>query len=468
MEQITDGLKEQFAKNISLVIQQEGSKLRKCVTNGTQDTEVISFESMTTHEVESRTRHLIDPDNHLHGHYADDGDRDRLEQIEFKIPTISRRFLTASAYHWNATMDRNDKLNLLTDPTSHFPKMAGWAMGRQQDRVIISAFASPVRAGRTGNNVINFDVANNVVPVGLKVTDVNLGLNAQAAIAANRGIINSKRAGLTVDKLIKAHHILKKRSFGMYDKLYLLCSSNQISDLLRDPQITNYDYNNVRALVSGEVNSFLGFTFITSEMLGGIFDNTGDAGQSRYAVKDCYAFNEGAIRFNTVSGSNKKGIEELVQYHYAKVLYYSEAFGASRDNEQAVVVIKCLENYDRSSHQGTLWKEAANENHRRGVHSITMPWQMFGNQYRNIDNTEDIDANNLAVIANDNLATRVRGMVMRRAATGAIGGGAAAVSSVDIGIGGVGIAGVDVGIGDDIVEDDNFSGGIVESEHDDE
>ncbi|WP_375318943.1 phage capsid protein [Candidatus Tisiphia endosymbiont of Oplodontha viridula] len=456
MEQITDGLKEQFAKNISLVIQQEGSKLRKCVTNGTQDTEVISFESMTNHEVESRTRHQIDPDNHLHGHYADDGDRDRLEQIEFKIPTISRRFLTASAYHWNATMDRNDKLNLLTDPTSHFPKMAGWAMGRQQDRVIISAFASPVRAGRTGNNVINFDIANNVVPVGLRVTDVNLTLNAQAAVAANRGIINSKRAGLTVDKLIKAHHILKKRSFGMYDKLYLLCSSNQISDLLRDPQITNYDYNNVRALVSGEVNSFLGFTFITSEMLGGIFDNTGDANRPRYAVKDCYAFNEGAIRFNTVSGSSKKGIEELVQYHYAKVLYYSEAFGASRDNEQAVVVIKCLENYDRSSHQGALWKEAANENHRRGVHSITMPWQMFGNQCRNIDNTEDIDENNLAVIANDNLATRVRGVVIRRAAAGAIvGGGTAVAGGVDIG---------DV----DIAEDDDFGGGIVESEHDDE
>ncbi|WP_250310982.1 phage capsid protein [Rickettsia endosymbiont of Oedothorax gibbosus] len=445
MEQITDGLKEQFAKNISLVIQQEGCKLRKCVTNGTQDTEVISFESMTTHEVESRNRRAIDPDDHLHGHYTDGGDPGRLEQIEFKIPTISRRFLTASAYHWNATMDRNDKLNLLTDPTSHFPKMAGWAMGRQQDRVIISAFASPVRAGRTGNNVVNFDVANNVVPVGIRVTDVNLGLNAQAAVAVNRGGIQQKRAGLTVDKLIKAHHILKKRFFGMYDKLYLLCSSNQISDLLRDPQITNYDYNNVRALVSGEVNSFLGFTFITSEMLGGIFDNTGDANQSRYAVRDCYAFNEGAIRFNTVSGSNKKGIEELVQYHYAKVLYYSEAFGASRDNEQAVVVIKCLEDYDCTSHHGELWKAIANENHRKGLHSITMPWQMFGNQCRNSDNSEDITDNDLAVIANNNLATQV--LVMRRAAT------------VDA------AAGVG-GVGDNVVEDDG-DGGIVESENED-
>ncbi|WP_341761130.1 phage capsid protein [Candidatus Tisiphia endosymbiont of Thecophora atra] len=445
MEQITDSLKEQFAKNISLVIQQEGSKLRKCVTNGTQDTEVISFESMTTHEVESRTRHPIDH-NDLHGHYADARNPARLEQIEFKIPTISRRFLTASSYHWNATMDRNDKLNLLTDPTSHFPKMAGWAMGRQQDRVIISAFASPVRAGRTGNDVIYFDVANNIIPVGIRVTDADLTLNAQAAVAANRGIINSKRAGLTVDKLIKAHHILKKRSFGMYNKLYLLCSSNQISDLLRDPQITNYDYNNVRALVSGEVNSFLGFTFITSEMLGGIFDDAGDANRPRYAVKDCYAFNEGAIRFNTVSGSNKKGIEELVQYHYAKVLYYSEAFGASRDNEQAVVVIKCLEDYDRSSHQGVLWRAIANEDHRRGLHSITMPWQMFGHQCRNSDDTADINNDALTVIANNNLATtkKPQVVVMRRAG--------------DV---------VAAGVGDDvgIIEDDNFGGGIVESEN---
>lgn len=199
-------------------------------------------------------------------------------------------------------------------------------------------------------------------------------------------------------------------------------------------------------------------------MLGGIFDDTGDAVQSRYAVKDCYAFNEGAIRFNTVSGSNKKGIEELVQYHYAKVLYYSEAFGASRDNEQAVVVIKCLENYDRSSHQGALWEEIAKKNHRRGVHSITMPWQMFGSQCRNVDNKADINDNNLAVMANNNLATRVRGLNMRRAAAGAaadVGDDFGGVDADDFADGAV-----DVGGGD--IEDDNFGGGIVESENEDD
>lgn len=245
----------------------------------------------------------------------------------------------------------------------------------------------------------------------------------------------------------------------MYNKLYLLCSSNQISDLLRDPQITNYDYNNVRALVSGEVNSFLGFTFINSEMLGGIFDNTGDARRPKYAIKDCYAFNEGAIRFNTVNGSSKKGIEELVQYHYAKVLYYSEAFGASRDNEQAVVVIKCLENYDPTSHNGLLWQAVADNPHRRGMHSMTVPWQMFGNQCRNVDDSADINDNDLAVMVNNNLATvkKPQVVVMRRAD----GRGGGAVAAADD------LAGDDddFGGGADGFANDDDIGGIVRSEH---
>ncbi|WP_341749405.1 hypothetical protein [Candidatus Tisiphia endosymbiont of Sialis lutaria] len=77
---------------------------------------------------------------------------------------------------------------------------------------------------------------------------------------------------------------------------------------------------------------------------------------------------------------------------------------ASRDNEQAVVVIKCLENYDRNNHHGELWKAIETVHYKRGVHSITMPWQMFGNQCRNSDNTENIEDNDLTVIANNNLA----------------------------------------------------------------
>jgi hypothetical protein len=87
MQQITDALKEQFAKNISLVIQQEGSKLSKYVSTDTQDTEVVSFESMANHEAEKRNRSPAGPDDHLYGHYEKDDHT--LEQIEF-IGLLSR------------------------------------------------------------------------------------------------------------------------------------------------------------------------------------------------------------------------------------------------------------------------------------------------------------------------------------------------------------------------------------------
>lgn len=185
MEQITEALKEQFARNISLVIQQEGSKLRKFVMNESQDTEVIQFETMHTHE--ALPRHKTTAGYHEPDH------ADQLEKLNsFRIPKITRRQAVATSYYWEAAMDRNDKLNLLSDPTSKFPKLAGFAMGRKQDQVIINSFAAPVNGGRTGQNIIYFDVSNNVIPVGVKLTDPTLALHANNLAGVNNGQAGDK------------------------------------------------------------------------------------------------------------------------------------------------------------------------------------------------------------------------------------------------------------------------------------
>jgi len=386
MEQITEALKEQFARNIGLVIQQEGSKLRKFISNETQDTEVIQFETMHTHEALPRHRTVAGY------HERGDGNENKLEKLtEFRTPKITRRQAVATAYYWEAAMDRNDKLNLLSDPTSKFPKLAGFAMGRKQDQVIINAFASSVNGGRNGQNIIYFDVKNNVIPVGVKLTDTTLALHANGLPNVNNGQAGDRAkeamraGGLTVDKLLKAHQILKKYSFGADAKYYLVCSSYQIDNLLRDNQITNYDYNNVKALVSGEVNSFVGFNFIITEMLGGIRGTTS-------SIRDCYAFTESSIRFGTVTGSVERQIDRLVQYHYAPSLYYSESFGATRTEEGQIVCIKCLEPADPIGHSGEHWKASADNEHFNGATSASIvPYQMIGSMCRNSDNTANIE-----------------------------------------------------------------------------
>ncbi len=384
-------MKEQFAKNIQLVMQQEGSRLRKFVSSEVQETELIYFETMHTYEAKARFK---DAD----GYHAD-GHTDKLETLEFRTPKITRRQATAQSYYWEAAMDRNDKLNLLTDPTSKFPKMAGFAMGRKQDELIIKAFAAQVNGGRTGEKKIYFDIQNNVIPLGCRLANGTNTLHDNdladtADVQKNSKPETIRKAGLTLDKLLKAQQILKKHSFGTNDKLYLACSSYQIGNLLRDAQVTSYDYNNVRALVTGELSSFAGFSFIITEMLGGIRPADG---HSTFSVRDCYAFTESAIRFGTVAGSSQKQIDQLLQYHYAPSLYYSESFGATRTDESLVVCIKCLEPYD-AAHNGEQWKKAADEDHKRAIHASILPWQMFGAQARNVNDTANVSDDDITAL----------------------------------------------------------------------
>lgn len=355
MEQITEALKHQFAKNITLVAQ-EKSKLRKIVLEEAQETELIHFEELNTYEAKLKFKDDA-------GYHAD-GHNDQLEELAFRTPKLKRRQQVAQFYYWEAVLDRNDKINLITDPTSKFPQAAGAAIGRAQDRAIIRAVGARCQGGRDGTTSILFDVANNVVPLGLSNAagdgvgfhndDAAQSFQIEAGVAAPIGaadvVARYKAAGLTLEKLIMARQMLNKGTFNSDEKMYFVCSEQQLTDLLQDKRVTNADYNSVRALVNGEVKSFMGFEFIKTEMLTGIAPprNLNDPVPiGSHSIRECIAFTENALRFGTVTGSKITRIEELQRYHYAPSLYHGESFGASRVNEQGVVIVKCLEKTQR-------------------------------------------------------------------------------------------------------------------------
>jgi len=82
---------------------------------------------------------------------------------------------------------------------------------------------------------------------------------------------NTKQQGLTVEKLMMAKRMLNKGTCHSGEKKYFVCSQNQLTDLLHNTQETSCDYNNnVIALITGEIKSFMVFEFIISESLTGI------------------------------------------------------------------------------------------------------------------------------------------------------------------------------------------------------
>jgi hypothetical protein len=97
--------------------------------------------------------------------------------------------------------------------------------------------------------------------------------------------------------------------------------SQQKGSLLRD----------VKALASGDVNSFLGFNFVVSNRLS--------VGSS---IRDCIAFVNDGIAL-AVGKDVTARIDERADKGYATQVYYSAAFGATRMEEEKVVKIQAYE-----------------------------------------------------------------------------------------------------------------------------
>ena len=227
--QITTAFVNQFSSNITMLSQQMGSLLREAVDVETVTGEKAFFDQVGSAVAQVRTsRH---------------GDTPLMETPH------ARRMVTMSTYEYADLIDDPDKIRLLIDPTSSYARAAAMAMGRSMDDVIISAALGTASTGKTGST-------STALPSGQKIAHGS--------------------AGLTQAKLVSAKKILDQNSVDPSIQRYIIVSPEQIEDLLNITSVTSADFNTVRALVQGEVDTFVGFKFIVSNRL-----NTDSDGNSQ-------------------------------------------------------------------------------------------------------------------------------------------------------------------------------------------
>lgn len=217
-------------------------------------------------------------------------------------------------YHedeWDA-----DLLGEITSPRSAVVVNQAMAFQRAMDETIIGAATGDAWIGEDGTEAV-------AVPTSQKV-------------AVSVGGANS---GLNLAKIVAARSILgKNEAWGqnqpgaMGDKAYFVVSQVQLDNLLTVDQITNSRYADVKALVRGEVNEFLGFTFIRSELLP--FEGATD-------VRICFAFMSSGIAF----ASNSFGTKMTIRDDLNETLQVrtKAQFGATRTEEEKVVLVYCDE-----------------------------------------------------------------------------------------------------------------------------
>jgi len=286
---ITTSFVEQYSSNVNLLSQQMGSKLRASV-----DEESVVGKSAFFEQIDS-TAAVLRTSRH--------GDTPQIDTPH------SRRRVSLADYEWGDLIDDADKIRALVDPTSAYAKNAAAAMNRAMDDVIITAMNASASTGVAG-------ATSTALPSSQKTATSN------------------QSDGLTIAKLLSAKKILDSNDIDPSRKRFIVCGPQQISDLLGTTSVTSADFNTVRALSTGEVNSFLGFEFIMSTRLNFDASNTDD--------RLVFAYTEDAIKL-AIGSDIKANISERADKSYSTQVYYAMSLGATRMEEKAVVQIPCHE-----------------------------------------------------------------------------------------------------------------------------
>lgn len=281
--QITTAFVEQYKSNVFHLAQQKGSRLRGAVKSETVTGTSHYFERIgaTAAQLRQGGRHSDTP---------------RIDTPH------SRRKVTLADYDWADLIDQEDKVRLLISPQSEYAKAGAYAMGRAMDDAIIAAASGNAFGGVAGATPI-------ALPAGQKIA---VGTTS-----------------LTVAKLIAAKEILDASDVDPDETKYLVCSAKEITSLLGDDKVTSADYNSVKALVAGQVDTFMGFNFIRTERIAA-------SGGDNLAL----AFTQSAIGLALGKDISTR-ISERDDKNYATQVFLSMTIGATRVEDEKVVEIAC-------------------------------------------------------------------------------------------------------------------------------
>jgi len=108
------------------------------------------------------------------------------------------------------------------------------------------------------------------------------------AAAGGTETIVDGATNLPIAKIIEASTKLNIQNVPKMGR-HIMIHANQLGSLLSEEEVTSSDYNTVRALVRGEIETFLGFKFhVFGDMDEGGLPKTGD-------IRTCYAWQEDSM-----------------------------------------------------------------------------------------------------------------------------------------------------------------------------
>lgn len=275
----------QFSNNVHLLAEQKVSRLLPAVMR-----EDVKGESWT---VEITGGVSVNQINERHG------------DTPLNNTPQTRRWGFISDFDVADLIDKQDRVKMLIELDSIYTMRHAGAMGRGIDDSIITAMFATAITGHAGGGTTPFDTSNQQIASG--------------------------STGLTIDKLNRAKEILDANEVDEFYPRFFACQARQLRELLEDDKVTSQDFNTVKALVKGEIDTFLGFKFIRTQRL-----------PVATSVRNCAAWAQPAIRFGMAMSPNTTASVRPDKRN-AQQIYTCGSWGALRVEDAMLVSVLCSE-----------------------------------------------------------------------------------------------------------------------------
>lgn len=237
----------QFDSNWKHLVQQKNSKLKEYVTLDSIEGKEKSYNQLDATSMTQIT--------------------DRSRDTRITDQAMAKRWIRPLNYDCAKLVDEFDEqfLGEVVLPTSPIIQSHAAAYARTCDKIIIDALGGTAFTGTTGTTAT-------VLPASQKIA---------ANYVESGAVANS---GLTIAKLRAAKFLFDSNEVDEEEERIMVVSAKQLQDLLRTVEATSADYNSVRALVDGTLNTFMGFKFRRSQQLPLAVD-----------IRSCFAYVKSGI-----------------------------------------------------------------------------------------------------------------------------------------------------------------------------
>lgn len=186
---------------------------------------------------------------------------------------------------------------------------------------------------------VNFDERRELVEVvsgaiGRRMDQLVIdALNASSTSLTVATGIGGATTNLNIEKLIETKKLMDANNVPAEGRTMVI-HANNLAGLLGETEIQSVDFNTVKALVSGDVDTFMGFKFVT---LG----DRDEGGLPLPSTRTCFAFHRDAVGMGI--GMNQRSEINYVAEKTSFLVSSMFSAGAIAIDDEGIVKISCTE-----------------------------------------------------------------------------------------------------------------------------